>query len=230
MATQDKTPKFSTFKPKSAGMTVAQKRQATAKKPVKTVSGGTLPNVTKVSDKKPVDTRSQAAIPSIATRAIPKAPVDSTRTSLRNITAPKIAKDSTKAPEKKMNRLKTAVSDYTSAVRLGGNIALSGVKKDVPTLQSKTKVGKVLERGLRVASGIGGTVGLGGATYMGLGPAAVAAGQILYNKRDESSKKRGLINAGKNLDYAPGQLSGPSYTEKKQVRNSTPLGDTQFND
>lgn len=229
MATQDKTPKFPTFRPKSAGMTVAQKRQAPAKKPVKTVSGGTLPNVTKVSDKKPVDTRSQAAIPRIAPRAIPKATVDTTRTSLRNITAPKIVKDSTKAPEKKMNRLKTAVSDYTSLVRSGGNIALSGVKKN-PEMIAKTKVGKAIERVGRVVGGAAGTIGFGSMTYLGAGPAAVATGQALYNKRDEASKKRGLLNIGKDLNYAPFQLSGPSDTEKKQVRNSTPLGDTQFND
>lgn len=230
MATQDKTPKFSTFKPKSAGMTVAQKRQATAKKPVKTVSGGTLPNVTKVSDKKPVDTRSQAAIPRIAPRAIPKATVDTTRTSLRNITAPKIVKDSTKAPEKKMNRLKTAVSDYTSAGRSAANIALSGFKKEVPEMAAKTKVGKALERGMRVLGGTGAAVGFGALTHLGLGPASVVAGQALYNKRDEDSKKRGLLNVGKDLNYAPFQLSGPSDKDKKQVRNSIPLGDTQFND
>lgn len=179
-------------------------------------SGSTLPEVTvtaKRTSTKPLAVKT-----------------DTTRASLRNVPMPKIAKDSTKTPEKKMNRLKTAVSDYTSAVRSGANIALSGVKKEVPDMQAKTKAGKAIERGMRVAGGIGATFGLGAATPTVLGPAAVVAGQALYNKRDEASKKRGLLNVGKNLDYNIGQLSSSSDSTKKQVRNSAPLADTQFND
>lgn len=157
---------------------------------------------------------------------------DTSRTSLRNLPMPKIAKDSTKAAApKKMGRLGTAISDATSLVRTSLNVGASAFKKDMPEMYSKTKIGKVLERPLRVASGIGSTFGAVAASPY-IAPAAVVAGQYLYNKRDEASKKRGLLNIGKNLDYPVGQLSGsPQQQEKKPVRNSSaPLAETQFND
>jgi hypothetical protein len=181
-------------------------------------SGTMLPEVTVTAKRTPKAPMALKTIPRDSTKTFPKVAMST------------VAKDSTKAPEKKMNRLKTAVSDYTSAVRSGANIALSGVKKEVPGMKAKTTAGKAIERGMRVAGGVGATVGLGSATYMGLGPAAVVAGQALYNKRDEASKKRGLLNVGKNLDNTIGQLSSSPDSTKKQVRNSAPLANTQFND
>lgn len=182
-----------------------------------------LENVNVYSPKKEIDNRSKTTVSSVSTKDVKKYPI--------NTPLPKISQvSSAPAPTKKMGRLGTAVSDYTSAVRTSANVALSGVKKEMPQSESKTKTGKVLERVGRVAGGIGGAFGAVPATYLGVGPAAVVAGQALYNKRDEASKKRGLLNVGKNLDFTPGQLSGPSDSNKKQVRNSIPLGETQFPD
>ncbi len=181
-------------------------------------SGSMLPEVTVTAKRTPAKP--------LAVKA------DTSRASLRNVPMPKIAKDSTKATApKKMGRLGTAVSDATSLVRTGLNVGASAFKKDMGGIVPKTAVGKAAQRVLRAASGLGGTVGMGAITAY-TAPAIIAAGQATYNKRDEASKKRGLLNVGKNLDYMPGQLSGsPQQQEKKPVRNSSaPLAETQFND
>lgn len=181
-------------------------------------SGTMLPEVTVTAKKTPTKP--------LAVKA------DTSRASLRNLPMPKIAKDSTKAAApKKMGRLGTAVSDATSLVRTGLNLGASAFKKDMGGSVPKTAVGKAAQRVLRVASGLGGTIATAGISAY-TAPALIAAGQATYNKRDEASKKRGLLNVGKNLDYMPGQLSGsPQQDEKKPVRNSSaPLAETQFND
>ena len=153
MAKQDKTPKFPTFRPKSAGMTEAQKRQAAAnaqkpkakvpaKKPVRAIKNTMLENVTVMSPKKEKDTRTQTAMTRMAPRPMPKVAADSSRVALPTLKAPAVA------PPKTMGRGRTALNDATSFYRGAANVGFGKNK-------SQTTGGKILERGARLAYAAG---------------------------------------------------------------------------
>ena len=214
MAKQDKTPRFPTFSPKSAGMTVQQRREAASpsrkapvKRPVKTVERGELENVSKLSNSKQVDTRSKSPMSSMASKAIKEYPI--------NAPVPKVSQlassSSSATPAIKNSRFRTALNDAGSATRGGLNLAFG-------KNQSQTTGGKVLERTARIgaaamgagvvkkAAVAGATKAITSASKAGsvnpLGIAlttagTVAAGQAMYKNRSAESTKKGLLNPGK---------------------------------
>jgi hypothetical protein len=223
MAQQDKTPKFPTWRPKSAGMTGAQKRQAAldaqkpkakakapAKKPVRTVKNTMLENVTVMSPKKEKDTRSQANMTRMAPRPMQKVAADSSRVALPKLKAPAVA------PPKTMGRGRTALNDATSFYRGAYNTAFG-------KNQSQTTGGKILERGARL-----------GATALGLtatgSPNAVStyANQMQkgtnkvtgYVQKGRKAAARGGLKAGLNM-AALGTVVAPALIGQMNFKNRT---------
>jgi len=219
MAQQDKTPKFPTWRPKSAGMTTAQKRQAAldaqkpkakapapAKKPVRTVKNRMLEEVTVMSPKKEKDTRTQTAMTRTSPRAMPMATVDSSKRTLPKIQAPD------PVPGKKMGRGRTALNDATSYYRGMANIALG-------KNQSKTTGGKILERGVRLIAG-------GTGVYAGGVPSTV--GTYVNRMQKATNKVTGYVQKGSEAASKGGLKAGLGYSALGTVVAPALIGQMNF--
>lgn len=221
----DKTPKFTTFSPKSAGMTPKQKNAAAKKqvvsKPKSTSSGygnngkSRMLEEVKVystpTPKKtvPVDTTSKASkkLP----MPVAKSTLDSTSRARIGGLKP-VGNTSTPAPAKGMGRGMTALSDATSIYRGAANLAFGKNR-------SKTTGGKILERAARLG---------GAAMGVGYGPTDIASGYASTIARN-TDKATGYIKKGTIPAAKEAALNGAGMLALGTVVAPAILGQLTFN-
>jgi hypothetical protein len=141
-------------------------------------------------------------------KVMPKATVDPSVSKVKAPVSPTKAKE-----PKKMGRVKTALSDATSAYRGAANMAFG-------KNQSKTKGGKVLERAARLASVATGVGVAGGADVPRLAKQLATgtrkAGSFIV-KAGKEATKAGLKNLGKYAGVAT--ALGPAAVGQMDFKN-----------